>query len=345
MIFIMKMIPSGLKCRIKTFFKTIETVKGEGYNSFGICFDLLYCLIRFRVSCDEYLKYRFYELSNRYRKYFVLIYHQRHKYIKITTRRFTYSKFGFYKKIPDLFLREIICIPECGEEIFLEFARYHKKFIIKPDRGSLGKGIEVFEYTDDEHAKELYKKSFEGQIICEEYISQHRALKDLNPFSVNTIRVVTLLCDGEVKILSAALKSGVGSDSIADNMHKGGIGAQIDIATGIVSTFGYDYKYNRYTHHPISNLKIIGFEVPNWNKVVERVTEAHKRLPQCSIFGWDVAITQDDVDIVEANNAPGPMLMQTMDRVPKGRELFKLFKKGNPNKIEIAVPKAKKKKK
>ncbi len=345
MTFIKKLIPAKTKRFIKSFLKVLTTVKCEDYNRVAVACDLLYCIIRFRVSCDEYLKYRFYELSNRYRKYFVLISHQRHEYFRIITRRFTYSKYEFYNRMPDLYHREIIRLPDCGEERLLEFAKKHKRFVVKPDHGSLGKNIKVFDYTNDKDVIDLYNYSFAGdQLVCEEFIKQHQLLTEFNPASVNTVRVVTLFCDDVVKIISAAIKFGAG-DSIVDNMHRGGVGAQIDIDTGIVSTFGFDYKYNKFTHHPVSNKKIIGLEVPHWDMVKERVIEAHKRVPQCSLYGWDVAITQNDVDIVEANNAPGPMLMQTMDRIPKGRELFKAFRKGNPNKIDIKFPKVKKSKK
>ena len=32
------------------------------------------------------------------------------------------------------------------------------------------------------------------------------------------------------------------------------------------------------------------------------------------------------VDIVEANNAPGPKLMQTMDQIPKGEKIIRMIK-------------------
>ena len=54
---------------------------------------------------------------------------------------------------------------------------------------------------------------------------------------------------------------------------------------------------------------------------------AHKRLPQCMIYGWDIAITETGADIVEANSKPGTRIMQVMDAVPKGKTVLPLIKK------------------
>lgn len=324
-----------IKRKLLPFYSTVRTAS-KGRSSFiGTAFDLLYSKVRFHVSYDEYLKYDFYKHKNSYRKNFLLVYHQRNKYVKINTKKFTQSKYDFYNRIPDLYVRKMIRIPDCGVDTFLDFAQRQVKFIAKPDKGSLGRSIEAFEYTTDEAAVEFFNKSKDCPIVCEEFINQHKALSDLNPFSVNTVRVVTILQDGNVEVISAALKMGARPDVIVDNMHKGGIGAQVDINTGIVSTIGRDYKFKEFTHHPVSGIKINGFQIPNWDMVIDRVKTAHKRLPQCLLFGWDMAITDDNVDIVEANNAPGPKLMQTMDKLPKGEKVIKLFKKGNPHKEKV----------
>lgn len=324
-----------IKRKLTPFYSTVRKV-GNGKRLVRIGFDLLYCKIRFHVSYDEYLKYDFYKHKNSYRKNFVLVYHQKKKYVSINTKKFTQSKYDFYNRIPDLYIREIIRIPDCGVESFVEFAKKHTKFITKPDKGSLGRSIEIFEYTTDLAAIEFFNKSVNDSVICEEFIKQHDELNKLNPFSVNTVRVVSILQDDNVEIISAALKMGAKPDAFVDNMHKGGIGAQLDVDTGVVTTVGRNYNFKEFTHHPISGIQLQGFQVPNWDLIIERVKTAHKRLPQCMLFGWDMAITNDNVDIVEANNAPGPKLMQTMDKIPKGEKLMKLFKKGNPYKENVA---------
>ena len=209
----------------------------------------------------------------------------------------------------------------------MEFLKQHKKVILKPDLGSLGRGIEIIEYTNEDAARKRFKEfSLDSPTICEEYIRQHPSLNEMNPFSVNTVRVVTILDNNNVEIIAAVLKTGGSVDKFVDNMHNGGIGAQVDIQTGIVTTHGRNYQFKSYVCHPISGMQFIGYCIPNWEKVTELAKEAHRRLPQCLIYGWDIAVTENGAEIIEANNAPGPLLMQTMDRVPKGKKVIKMMK-------------------
>lgn len=315
-----------IKHRIDNFDSVVKTACDGKRNYLTIALDLIYCKLRFKIQGDEYLKYNFYNYQNHYRKNFILE-HNRRTYRNLTTPGFTASKYHFYKFIPDLYQREMIVAPYCGEEEFVAFLKKHKKIIIKPDRGSLGVGVEAVEYTDDEAAKQCFQNITEARpFICEEFIRQHKVLNDLNPSSVNSIRMVSLLHNGTVKILSATLKIGAGGDDITDNLSQGGIGAQVDVETGIVTTYGRDFHFHAFTHHPVSGVQIIGLQIPHWDKAVSVIKEAHTRLPQCMIYGWDVAITETGVDIVEANNRPGCRIMQVMDRVPKGELLLPLLK-------------------
>jgi len=315
-----------LKRKLRIFRVTVHEARNGKHSRIAVALDLLYCKVRFHVTEDEYLKYNFYNLQDRYRKNFLLVYHQK-KFGNISARFFTRSKYLFYKRIPDLYSRGMLLAPHCGEEAFLEFVRKYPKIIVKPDLGSLGKGIELFQYTDDDAAKDFFKKfSMDVPMICEEFVKQHKDMDAFHPYSVNTVRVVTILDDGKVEVVGAAMKTGGAADKFVDNMHSGGIGAQVDVETGLLTTFGRDYQFKRFSHHPITGVQFVGFQIPNWDKVINLATQAHKRLPQCLIFGWDIAITEDGAEIIEANNAPGPKLIQTMDQIPKGRKIIKMLK-------------------
>ena len=257
-----------------------------------------------------------------------MLIHHRKKYHYFQTRHFTRSKYVFYKRIADLYAREIILAPQCGEDAFIDFFKKHQRIIIKPDTGSLGKGIDIIEYTDEPAAKAAFSQFNEkSPFVCEELIRQHDVLHQLNPSSVNTIRLLTVLVDDHVEVIAATLKTGTQADSVVDNLKSGGLGAAVDVATGIVTTFGKDYQFHSYSHHPLSGIQIIGLQVPHWEKAVQLVKDAHMRLPQCLVYGWDIAITAEGADIIEANNAPGPLLNQTMDCIPKGYLIEPLMKK------------------
>lgn len=314
-----------IKNKLSGFRAARQTIKAEGLGS-KVLWDYAYCRRKFKCNLEEYMGYQFYNYKNRYRKNFIVSAH-RNQFVKINTRAFTYSKYVFYQYLPDMFQREMILAPNCGEDAFVDFLKKHKRIVTKPDMGSLGKDVMLLEYTDDAAARAYFQEVAQnGYTVCEEFIKQHPALNELNPYSVNTIRVTSLLVDGEVEILTATLRCGAGKDSITDNLSKGGIGAQIDVETGIICAYGKDFTNNRYSHHPISGVQIIGMQIPNWEKAVAYVKQAHKRVPQCTLYGWDIAITEDGADIVEANSKPGIRNIQQLDGIPRGHKLLPLLK-------------------
>ncbi len=316
---------STIPRKFKTLHHTVKSFTSGKWDYITGAFDMVYCRLRYKVPTDEYLYYKFYNYKHRYRKHFILQW-QRNKFVNLNTRAFTKSKYTFYKYIPDLFFREMIIAPFCGEDTFVDFLRKHKKIVVKPDRGSLGEGLVVAHYTDDAAAKAFFAQiSSERPMICEEFIRQHPVLSQLNPTSVNTLRITSLLRNGEVEILSATLKTGAGTERITDNLSQGGIGAQVDVKTGIVCTFGKDFDLNDYPYHPTTGAPILGLQIPNWDIAIDLIKTAHKRVPQCLYYGWDIAITETGADIVEANSKPGSRIMQVMDGIPKGQVLLPLL--------------------
>lgn len=314
------------KNKDSSFYKNLKAVSNGKWDYLLKVVDFAYSKLRFHITDYEYLKYNFYNYKDRYRKNFLLLHHKKN-YRYISARSFTVSKYIFYKRIPDLYQRGITLFPYCGIDEFLSFARKYRNILAKPDRGTLGGGIELFVYTNDDSAREFYGKlSKDTPMILEEYISQHEKLNELNPFCVNTVRIVSILYDGEVEIVSASLKTGGLNINYVDNIRRGGLSAQVDIETGIVTTPGKDSHNKTYFYHPVTGAQIVGFSIPNWDAAIELVKKAHARLPQCHIYGWDIAITPAGADIVEANNAPDTKLMQVMDLIPKGEKIIKLTK-------------------
>lgn len=293
---------------------------------FGVFCDVLYCKLVMHCSFEEYCFYNFHRLKNSHRKNFILKYHQQSVYSKINPPLFTMHKKVLYKQIQRGIRREVLYLPEAGEDNFLDFVRKHKKVITKPDAGSRGRDVQLFEYQNDAQALEFFH-SLKEETVCEEYIIQHEAMSSLNPNSVNSLRIVALCDDGKVTIIAASLKTGGTPDSIADNMHNNGIGANVDIQSGVVTGYGYNYRNQKFIYHPVSLTQIIGFAVPFWPETLKLVKKTHLDVPQCPLIGWDVAITPTGPEIIEANGRPGPKLMQLMDKKPKGKYLKDYIKK------------------
>lgn len=290
------------------------------WNRMAMVLDYWYCRLFLRCSWEEYRIYGFYKYKNRYRKNFLLKSHKKTNIYDMNPPRFAKFKKSAYRRIARGIHREWLFLPEAGEQAFLEFVKKHKKVVTKPDVGSLGRRVQVFEYTDDQQAL-LFYYSLKADTICEEYIRQHEAMSSLNPSSVNSIRVISLCDEGKVTFMAATLKAGGTADAIVDNLHSNGVGALIDIESGVVVGKAYDYHDHTYVCHPVTGVQMVGFVVPFWKETLELVRQTHLDVAECPYLGWDVAITPTGPEIIEINDRPGPKLMQLMDQKPKGQYL------------------------
>lgn len=291
---------------------------------FFVFWDIIFCCLRYKCTSQEYLGYQFYKYKNRHRKNFLLHSHIKFYNSFIPTTPSLNSKYANYNRYKTELSREIIMLPKCGEDTFLEFINKYPKFVLKPDNGRASFGVRVFDHIDELSARILFH-SIEKDTLCENYVYQHPEIAKLNPSSLNTVRVVTIHNENSIEIVSAAIKMGKKENSIADNMCAGGIAAAIDLDTGIVVTPGMDYQNVVYFEHPSTKCQIIGLRIPLWDQVKQLVIDTHNIFLERPIIGWDIAIKESSVEVIEANVLPAAKLMQ-LDQVPKGNKIFPLAK-------------------
>ena len=185
------------------------------------------------------------------------------------------------------------------------------KIIYKPIEGIEGIGIEVFGVNEspEQNRKVFEKIVTSGPANVEEFLVQHRDISEFWPNSVNTIRIMSICKDGEGHILNAVIKFGTKSN--VDNYYQGGIAAGIDVTSGVVSTHGVNAQGVLFEKHPYSDKAFKGFQIPNWDKVVEVIKRASARIPEMPYVGWDVAINaHGDPEIIEGNHNQGAYLIQ-----------------------------------
>ena len=181
----------------------------------------------------------------------------------------------------------------------------YKKFLIKPsiDSGE-GRLIRFFDQEDLTIGK-MYQAfdEFGANFLAQEAIEQHPVLSQLNASSLNTVRIVSLLFEGEVYVLSAILRIG-GGGSRVDNIGAGGYSCAINPDGSLVKR-----AVNRKSEWVESNQDGLRFEtitVPNYADAVEMVKKMHKRLPHFKIVGWDIGISKDgEPTLIEFNTNPG----------------------------------------
>ena len=133
----------------------------------------------------------------------------------------------------------------------------------------------------------------------------------------------------------AGLRMGNG-DTVADNLHHGGVIAMIDVDTGIIVTDGVDRDLNFYTYHPATNKSIKGFKIPKWNEIVRVAKEAALVVPEVRYVGWDIAVDRSgNIVIIEGNCCAGFDIIQMPDQEGKWyqyKDEIKKIAKLNKNK-------------
>ena len=131
---------------------------------------------------------------------------------------------------------------------------------------------------------------------------QHPEMAKMNASSVNTIRIICIILDGESIPLSAVVRIG-NSGSRVDNFSSGGVGCGVK-PDGRLNDCGYTQKGERYDVHPNGFVFSEGF-VPNFYKVLEAVKRCHMRVPMFGVASWDIAIDEDGEPVLIEYNVGG----------------------------------------
>ncbi len=164
-----------------------------------------------------------------------------------------------------------------------------------------------------------------GPSIIEDGIVQHQKMAILNPNSVNTVRIATLLGDKQEGIVYAFLR--IGNGKIMDNVDCGGMAARVDLKSGKLLTVAADKAGNTFTVHPITQTEIIGFELPHFNAAKAMCLEAMRLVPQMKYVAWDVALTEQGPTLIEGNSFPSHAVPQFAAHYPDGIGILPEFQK------------------
>ena len=190
---------------------------------------------------------------------------------------------------------------------FKEFLQKYKVIFAKRKDDYGGHGIRRIMDKDVKNYNKLYEELKEsGNILVEEEIKQHEALKKLNPYAVNTLRVISLFKDGEVHILANALRMNVNDDIIVSY---GDAFARVTMDGEFETDIADDYG-NYYIEHPLTKVKFKDVKVPFMKEAYDMVKEAHKLIPDVRYIGWDVVFTPDGPILMEGNEYPSYGLIQ-----------------------------------
>lgn len=214
-----------------------------------------------------------------------------------------------------------------------DLVRSAGEVFLKPSGG--GKGIGAYRVAAEDdgfriNGEVLDRSGFDRWIAAQprtftisDVIDQSAWTRRIFPGAVNTVRVMTAtsFVDHRAVILGAVLKCATSRSMPTDNFQSGtgGTTSSIDFGTGEVGpciSFD-DARFQRTSSdcHPETGTRVAGETLPHWRLLRDTIAALAAILPSPGVAGWDVAIRDDGITVVEINTLPGLNVLQSATRL------------------------------
>lgn len=310
--------------------RVLEKIKEKsGQSKVYTFFDILVCAAKYGAGYYDYLMFGFYDMNGRQRDTYLT--RVRNKKIMDLMNDPAFSdefddKLRFNKTFAAYLGRKTLNGETATEEDLAEFLRGQEAIFAKINHGDCGRGVEKLYVKDfDSPAAMLAYIREHGLVVLEHVLPQHEDMARLHPSSVNTMRILTDLVDGQVHIAYITVKMGRGN-GVCDNSGQGGILCRVDPQSGKIISPATDDYFNVYEKHPDTGIVLQGYQLPMVDRAVAMAKEAALVFPQVGHVGWDMAITPTGPAIIEGNEFPGTDLCQLAPFYPEKCGLWPYYK-------------------
>lgn len=295
-----------LKKHINGINRSIKLIKKKSSKSGVVLFfDMWWCYIRYGVTYDEYRIFEFYSLPGFKRDtYMSECRHQNLEKHLCDRNHLTIlnSREKFYIKFKDCLNREFYNIKEMSFKEFEELALKKKELVC---RGNSLKGegstlvLNVKNFRSPAFLLDKAKKS--NLNIVEATIKQNKLFDTINPYNMNTVSVVTLLCGKRVDIVSSYVKFGINDEYKYDINSVKHITGIVDVKTGIIKHKLVCGENETYSEHPVSKVKLVGLEIPLFEEIKEVATKCALEFDEALEVEWNFVISNNKVFLINAN--------------------------------------------
>ncbi len=211
---------------------------------------------------------------------------------------------------------------EMSYESVIELLKEKGQLFIKPYGVGKGNGVNILIYKDETIYVDETPYSDEDFLtflrnrdnwFISEAMKQHQYSDAIYDKTVNTIRFITLrdIQTHRFKTFFAVQRIGTAETIPVDNGSRGGLVANIDLETGVLSEARCLHNRNVYKHHPDSGAPIEGAAVPNWNSIKEQMIELANKMPYMHFIAWDILVLEDgEICVIEGNTSSGVNIIQ-----------------------------------
>jgi alpha-L-glutamate ligase-like protein len=220
-------------------------------------------------------------------------------------------------------------------------------FVIKPDRGAGGRGILVIKGRDGEgflrHNGErldvndlrqhvsgvvsgLYSLGGNADVaLLQQRVQLHPAMAAISYQGIGDVRVILYKRQPAMAMLRLPTRESGGRA----NLHQGGIGAGIDMITGLTCRA---VCRNRVAYrHPDTGTSLVDFQVPYWPDILNMAVKVAGAV-ELGYLGVDIVIDRDRGPLLlEANARPGLAI-----QIANGRGLMPRLQEIEESLAEIA---------
>jgi alpha-L-glutamate ligase-like protein len=232
-------------------------------------------------------------------------------------------------RMRDLCLRIGVPTPEVYAEITYHSMLKHladylggrDDFVIKPNRGAAGRGILVVvgragtKYVRHngerlrleqirQHLSDILSGMYSlggrpDRAMVQQRVRLHAAFAPVAYKGIPDIRVILYRNEPAMAMLRLPTKASNGRA----NLHQGGIGAGVDLATGVTH---HAVQRNRFVeYHPDTGTSVIGLPVPYWREVLD-MSRCVAAATGLGYLGVDIVLdVAEGPMLLEANARPG----------------------------------------
>jgi hypothetical protein len=299
-----------IKLDMPAFISLLEYAQKKRIRSkIGLIFDIMYCVLIYKISITEYFQFNFFVKGKEERKTYVGTPCLEEYIVKMnpkSDRNLLDNKLEFLKTYAPFIKRSYVTLADLQTNIDSAADVLHNKsgkIVLKWSAGQCGMRIKVMPVKDLDSQAIIKHLIATGNDYVEECIIQHKDLMRLSPAGVNTLRIITNLNNNdEVEVFGTILRISINSE--IDNWHAGNVAAPINPSTGIVESpaFYMDITKPDEYCHPITGVKIVGFEIPYWRDALQMAKDAALHNKRNRSIGWDIAVTNAGPDLIEGNN-------------------------------------------
>ncbi len=288
--------------------------------------DMAWCALRYGAAVYDYHNLRFYNRKAADRKTFVTM-GVNVKVVKacndLAYRPQFEDKVKFNTAFETYLKRKWCHLHVTARDAFVAWCDGLDTVFAKRNFSTCGYDVVRFVLADWPDRGALYDKlTAEAFDLVEEGVVQHPFMSSIYPGAVNTLRLGTMLKDGESYLLYGFLRCAV--SGYVDNLNSGGACCVIDAQTGVITTDGMTKDMDFMEKHPVTGFVFKGSQFPMWQQAVDLVLEAAHVCPQVRYVAWDVALTEDRGPLfIEANYHPGYDILQLADQVGKKEQLLR----------------------